>query len=300
LQSNSGRDLESEDSRFFQFYNEKVLELQKKAGDDDHCPISGNLYMYRALANFGDTSGLFQEKASPLAMCGLMIVVVVQILGPLAILFWACHNIEFFPNGKTFGVTESMGYKTGSNHHGLSHLLQRLLGVLFLLLFSANGLYVVRQDKRCTRKVTNMCKVFKRAAAVSRYDPPQERWLYFGAICNGLCLVMCSFCMCFLFVLAEDGPKDVLFDAFGLTFLYNLDDVSGDLAFLDEKWDEDQMGDIYGMLADELDIMKDIDEERESTFTPDNIYTIFEVLVAILIVVLPLVHLFVEMRPKEG
>eukprot|EP00415_Alexandrium_ostenfeldii_P001062 UN1062 len=254
--------------------------------------------MYRALAGFGDSSGLFQSKADPLVMIGLIIVVMIQIIGPVCILFWAVYRIDFFPNNKVFGIQESFGYKAGSDNKGVSHVTQYILGVGFLLLFTANGLNVLKKDQESTRKVENMCKIFHRAADVSDYSPPQEAWLYFGAVTNCICLVLCSFCMCFLFVLAEDGPKDIMFDAFGLTFLYNLDDIGGDLGFLDEKWDEDQMGDIYGMLADELDIMEEIDKERMTRISSDNIYQAFTVVNLILVFALPLMFLFVEMRPK--
>jgi len=57
----------------------------------------------------------------------------------------------------------------------------------------------------------------------------------------------------------------VLFDAFGLTFLFNLDDVGGDLAFLDTKWDAELIGDIYGKLADQPEMQSLIEERDGST-----------------------------------
>mmetsp|Transcript_85212 Transcript_85212/g.275914 ORF Transcript_85212/g.275914 Transcript_85212/m.275914 type:complete len:341 (+) Transcript_85212:686-1708(+) len=288
-----------ESHHFFEFYENKVVELQKKAGDENCAPISGNLYMYRALMFFGDSSGLFQAKAGPVMRGGLIVIVIVQLCGPLCILFWVLHRIEIGPNGHIFGVHELMNYQTGSDTHGLSYIGQRFLGVLFLLLFSLNGLYVIKKDRAETEKVVNMCKIFKRAATVRGYQKPQERWLFAGAIINSGCLIMCCCCMVFLFIIVEDGPKDVLFDAFGLTFLYNLDDIGGDLAFLDGKWDEDQMGDIYGMMADEMGIMEEASSHREHNFTADNIYQVVEWIMRLLVILLPLMFLFIEMRPKE-
>merc|ERR1712039_418885 len=113
-----------------------------------------------------------------------------------------------------------------------------------------------------------MCKVFEKASARTALDeehepwpPPQQGWLWIGAIINCWSLIMCSLAMTILFVIADDGPKDVLYDAFGLTFLYNLDDVGGDLGFLDSKWDGDQIGDIYGELADQLELMEEMRQE---------------------------------------
>merc|ERR1712190_491240 len=78
--------------------------------------------------------------------------------------------------------------------------------------------------------------------------------------------------------------------------------MGGELGFLDEKWDEDQMGDIYGMLADQLGIMEEIKEEREGRFSPDNLYDVFICVIYCLVFVLPLAFLFVEMRraPDEN
>jgi len=248
---------------------------------------------------FGDSSGLFQVKAGLVLKVGLFVVVVLQLCGPMGILFWVLHRIEFGYNGHLIGLHELMNYQTGGNTHAISYVGQRVLAVLFLALFSLNGLYVIKKDRAETEKVVNMCKIFKRAAIVRGYLAPQERWLFVGAIVNSLCLIMCCFCMVFLFVVVEHGPKDVLFDAFGLTFLYNLDDVGGTLGFLHEQWDEDQMGDIYGMMADEMGIMEEASSHREHNFTADNIYQVVEWIMRLLVILLPLMFLFIEMRPKE-
>merc|ERR1719277_2200953 len=101
------------------------------------------------------------------------------------------------------------------------------------------------------------------------FKPPRECWLWVGAFANSLQVIILSLCMFCVFTLAanEQGPKDVIFDAFGITFLYNLDDPDGDLSFLDELWDEGVMGNIYGTLADQHEIMDEIKSERQATFT---------------------------------
>merc|ERR1712087_460735 len=111
-----------------------------------------------------------------------------------------------------------------------------------------------------TRKMVHLCRVFDKAAAREEWNNPNELWLWVGAFINVWALISCSVCMLFCFILAgsDKGPKDIIFDSLGLTFLYNLDDIASDLDFLDEKWDEDMMGDIYGGLADAPGIMNEI------------------------------------------
>merc|ERR1711972_361619 len=104
---------------------------------------------------------------------------------------------------------------------------------------------------------------------------------------NLWCLILCCVCMVPLLATAE-GPKDVLFDALGLTFLYNMDDISGDFGFIDEKWDEEVFGHIYGRLADEVGIMVSFQESRKKHFTADNVYTLGRHIGRVLLVVLPL------------
>merc|ERR1719464_358869 len=97
---------------FLAFYNKKVKDgLQADAGGIEYAPIPGNLYTYRALAAFGDTSGLFQSKASPLLMVGLTIVIIVQVTGPICILFFALYRIQFGHEGNLIGTYAITNYK---------------------------------------------------------------------------------------------------------------------------------------------------------------------------------------------
>merc|ERR1712013_452236 len=57
--------------------------------------------------------------------------------------------------------------------------------------------------------------------------------LYFGAIMNAWVVVSMSLIVYFLLG-ASDSVADVILDALGLAFLYNLDDVGGDLGLLDK------------------------------------------------------------------
>merc|ERR1712113_902972 len=87
-------------------------------------------------------------------------------------------------------------------------------------------------------------------------------------------------------------------DAFGIMFLYNLDDIGGDLAFLDEKWDEDFIGDIYGSLASSGGMLEDIKADRLGKATPDNVCQIAMYIMNVMLFILPLLNIFLLTTPE--
>jgi len=280
-----------------------------KAGDRDHFPVSGNIYMYMALKDFGRSSGLIQTsraastwKMQWVRMAGFLVIALLQIFAPFAILAYAISplQVEYNVDGKL----DFFPWSRNDPDWGVSFQSQRILGILFLFLFVLNGLFVLRSDLEETKKMMCMCRVFEQVAVKNDdWDQPQYRWLWVGAFINVLCLLSCSICMFFLFILAsaDKGPKDIVFDSLGLAFLYNLDDIGGDLTLLDEEWDEDMIGDIYGGLADNMSCMSQLEEERVSQLTPDNIYQVGEFLALILLIALPLLFAFGnDVTPRQA
>merc|ERR1740120_149235 len=162
-----------------------------------------------------------------------------------------------------------------------------------------NGMYGVDNDRKETRKLMELNALFQEEAQGRRLQAPDVSWLWIGACINCYCLLCCSVAMCLLFV-TGDGPKDVLLDCFSLTFLYNLDDIGGDLAFLDEKWDEDLIGDMYGVLRDIPNAMDEIKKRRKETWTPDNVYRVMKKIMWVMLVLMPLAFVFVDMKNKAG
>lgn len=292
-----------------QFYKDKVIILKRDRGDKDHCPISGNIYMYRAIAAFGKCSdgeneSLFQALDGPYVWAGIIITIVIQIVAPVVLLVWAIQNVTTI-NENVVGL-QAWRYDHGSENFGFTNIMSRMLAIMFLLLFTINGTYALKTDMEETEKMVCLCRVFNRVAKKIPYDPvtgrgykpTYEAWLWVGAVLNSILIINLSLCMFFVFIIAAShaDPKEIIFDAFGIAFVYNLDDPSGELSFLDELWDEEIMGDIYGTLADQHDILDDVKSERQTTFTSNNIYQIALYIVKSLIVLLPLCFIFFEGR----
>lgn len=276
--------------RFHDVFEEKIEDLNVKRGGLRHIPISGNLYMYRFLSHFGEDSGLFQQKAGPFVVIGLGIIIIVQVTAPVVVLVSALQDIKF--TNSIVGVT-SFSRCSEFNFFG-----QRFLGFIFLVLFIMSGMYSLENDRKETQKLTELNLLFKREARDHEYRMPMKLWLWLGACINSFCLLACSIAMCFIFVI-EEGPKDVVLDAFAISFLYNLDDIGGTLAFLDEQWDEDFIGDMYGEMADTESLLVCAQKFRKNTWTPDNIYKTAEWIMWVMLFLLPLVFVFVDMVPIE-
>jgi len=286
-------------SCFQEQFNYQVEKVKAKAGGKYHVPISGNMYMFRFLAGFGEDSGLILKKSNLFVAMGLNLIMLVQIIGPVAVFTSAFLDIDF----GGIGLRENWRYVPGSYDRGVSYIGQRVLGVFFLVLFIMNGIYVLGNDRRETKRLLELHQLMKQEAQERRPQirKPETRWLWVGACVNFFCLVSCSIAMCFLFIIA-DGPKDVLFDCFSLAFLYNLDDIGGDISFLDEKWDEDLIGDMYGAMRDIPGVLDEIKARRKETFTPDNIYFVGELVLYLLLFILPAMFICLEMqkKPEEG
>jgi len=322
--------------QFMKFYEGKYIEAVEKQGGSNKVPITGNLYMYRTLADFGHYAGIIQQKPTLFMKIALNIVILLQMFAPICLIISSVNKIEFGVNGRHFGYTNFAAYEFGSEDHGISHVFMRVLGLLFLILFCMNGLYVLHHDKTETKKVAEMSFLF-RAVAQHRparpvrgcsgsmwpfgagVDPelveqqnllgdqtdanipvPLNRWLWAGAFLNSLCLFGCAFAMVFMFIV-EDSPKELVLDAFGLAFLYNMDDLGGDLAFMDEAWDEEFMGTLYGEMKEaKLDLMEEATKERKRSFTPDRVYKGAIWIMTVLSFLLPLMYVFLEMKPKPS
>merc|ERR1712066_1174916 len=73
---------------------------------------------------------------------------------------------------------------------------------------------------------------------------------------------------------ASNTPQDLLMDALGLLFLYNLDDIGGDMAFLEEDdWPALRLAWIYEIMVHPTPD-EDFDEDDRSKMTWGGWFTL--------------------------
>eukprot|EP00439_Symbiodinium_sp_Y106_P040835 s1045_g5.t1 len=212
---------------------------EKRALDLKVEPIHGDIYTYWAFRDVLVHMKHVSEEAthSKVLHVGLICVMIVQILGPPAVLIWSLYAIDWSNARVGLGAWE---YIPGSYHKGVSNFFSHLLSTLFLFVFILNGIYVIRDDKQKSEKIWYLVSVLEKdgSGVVNR------TWLRVGAFINSWVVVISAICMGPCFMLSK-SPKDIIFDAFALLFLFRLDDVNGDLGFLEEQWDSEKFGKLY-------------------------------------------------------
>merc|ERR1712151_1309046 len=113
-----------------------------------------------------------------------------------------------------------------------NHLfLTRSLGLIFMVIFILNGLFVLIEEKSTWKDIYNTFRYLD--IKNDKFKMTGRYWLADSAFVN--CWVILWSCLdIYVVVGASMSPQDLLMDALGLLFLYNLDDIGGDLGFVDE------------------------------------------------------------------
>lgn len=265
-------------------------------GKIDEMP--GNIYR---IAAFG---GLTVDSLQNLARwLGASTIFLVQLFGPPLVCI----------SSTGWGVAEDKSYKwqnwtergdTPWSEHLLSDWQEfpvpKLLSVFFIFLFSLNGLFVIADEKKCWSQMDCMLRYLNRETP--KFEWQGEWMLYLDALMNNWIVVWCTIDS-FLLVGNSRTVQDVLFDALSLLFLYNLDDIAGDLGFVnDDDWDGLRLGWIYDQMVvprfvpeRRRNFRDDIDEETEdveASYVFLCLYDMSTVLLAIASFVLPIVSIF--------
>jgi len=104
--------------------------------------------------------------------------------------------------------------------------LTKLLGLLFVFTFVTNGTFVVFDELKTFQKIEHTYRVLRKGT----HDMCMF-YLWMDVFTNCWVVIWCSLAS-FLVLGAAGTAKDILYDALGLLFLYNLDDIGNDIAFL--------------------------------------------------------------------
>lgn len=119
----------------------------------------------------------------------------------------------------------------------------KMLGMLMMMAFILNGLFVLLDEKHSWKQIYNTFRYLD--VLNPKFRMTGLSFLYFDALINNW--VVCWCCVdVFLVIGGASAPADVLMNALGLMFLYNLDDVGGDLGFVNEDdWPGQRLAWIY-------------------------------------------------------
>ncbi|CAK0795264.1 unnamed protein product [Prorocentrum cordatum] len=236
-------------------------------GDVDELP--GNIYRIAALGTL--TGGLFESGVEPsetfsrlVRLVGCITIFLIQICGPPLLI----ASVYF-----DWGVLRESDISWGDWEPSFSDWAAikttKVLSTLFLFVFSINGLYVILQEKQSWLKIYKTFRYLKHNTP--NMDVRGEPFLILGPIVNSWVILLTCIAS-FTILGASFSPRNVLFDALGLLFLYNLDDIEGDLGFVSaDDWDGLRLGWVYKEMVAPNYTNCNVKCEEQLTYDADDI-----------------------------
>jgi len=241
----------------------------------------GNIYRMAAFKPFPECSFPALTRR-----VGFWCIVLIQLLGP-PLVFYQMVTGESYPD------PDKVRWE---NFHGLSlsdwqtgYWSTKLMALLFLFCFCINGLFVHMDEAASWKKIDvlfrelNHCKLNDTSEILLKVGAFMNTWVIFW-----LCLDT------FLVLGASETVQDVLLDSLGLMFLYNLDDIGGDLGFVNQDdWPGLQLAWLYKNIhkfSEELDDVEELSPDICCSFFLDAnrcVLTLLATLLPVLFVFMP-------------
>jgi len=162
---------------------------------------------------------------------GCWAVLFIQVIGPFAtavscLACWGIDHADRYNWRKFWGAVGADHYMTCS----IAEKCTRFMAALFIFAFNLNGWFIVGAEGGTWAKVH---RVFKFLNCHAKTDMC-ETWLILGAWINCFAVFFCCLCVP-IYVGDSETVLDVFMDSLALLFLFNLDDVGGDLGFVSEQ-----------------------------------------------------------------
>lgn len=217
----------------------ELLDIIDTLVDDDWLggiePLVGNVYRAIALGSIKhpscrDLCGGIRSSLN-VKFFGAILVWIIQILGPVILVLtcwpsdWKVSTAEWFRSWSLFGT--------------------RLLSLLMIIMFNLHALYEIGDEAASFEKVSSL---FNHLGCDTKYNTSRKALAY-GAITNCWVRTWSPIATFIVMASAENG-KDVLFDALSIAFLYNLDNIGGELSFLHESaWPGQQLSWMYNRMS---------------------------------------------------
>jgi len=206
---------------------EECTALMDEFVDDDWLggldEFPGNIYRIIAFGGlrtimFEDGVLSFQGMQKLSEKLGLFFIFLIQLFVPPAVFFsnWYCVGVE---NPLDWENAE-FGFFKGWNEDKWAI---RMTSVLFIFVIALNTVSSLLDEAQSWIKIDKMLKFLNVSDG--------NAWaLYLDAFMNMHVAIWSVLCV-WIVLLDEDGISDCVFDAFSLTFIFNLDDIGGDLGF---------------------------------------------------------------------
>lgn len=195
-------------------------------------PLPGNMYQILIFEDpqrkYTCTNGFFARDV------GFFTVWIVQAAGPPAI---------FLSTVFGWGIMYEDMYKWDQwcpNFQDWHHVkLTKILALFLIFGFCTNARYMVQEDHLSWQRLNKMFAYLDSHPKKTPFNG--QAWLWIGALTNCWVVVWC--CLDSIIVIgASLCPKDILFDALGLLFLFKLDDVGGSFGFVNkDDWPGDRL-----------------------------------------------------------
>lgn len=204
----------------------KVIQEEENFDDEEDAkPIPGTLYRVLYMGVQGQVPW------------GTIAVLLIQLLAPAALLLVAYGHLP--P-----GSISKVGFYP-QVWADPAKLLQSVLSATFIACFVRNAYVVTRRREGVNLKLALMISGLTRLNKRGMTKMLRPGWRHVAVFVGTWLPVITCLDMFFLFLIAGDA-KDVVFDSLGLLFLFNLDNLEGDLNMIDPHvWDPEAVGKLY-------------------------------------------------------
>jgi hypothetical protein len=227
--------------------------------------LPGNIYRMSAFNEFVPVEGAKQVTwgewlSARSRQAGFLMILLIQFIGPplvFASTFGVgvqadrhAYKYEFLWNGDKWD-DKSVDYFYDWRRIATT----KFLGLVFMFAFILNAVYVALDEADTFNKIYSTFTYLKENTPKFKVEGHSR--LLLGAFMDCWVVFWCSM-DAFLIIGASSTPKDLLLDALGLIFLYNLDDIGGDFGFVDDDdWAGDRLGWVYDQMVNFTDERND-------------------------------------------
>jgi len=255
-----------------------ILVQEDWLGKTDSLP--GNMYCLVAFGDLLPNEVAFFSKETWTAIAkliGWVLIVLIQFFGPVLMFFsctmgtdmkedkmwhwrcaqWSSYVPLFFHEGDHYNPEDERpcmhvapGADMGMQPKEVSIFLDwqyaavtKLLSMLLIIAFILNGIFVIMVEVKVFKAVYQTFRFLKENTP--NFDLKGTWGLVLGVVMNCWVVIWC--CLdSYIVIGASPNAADLIKDALALLFLYNLDDIGGDLGFFDsDDWPGERLSWIY-------------------------------------------------------